>query len=389
MDTTQLPAEGPLGVYIHVPYCAHRCPYCDFYLRVGRPDAAFVDRVLEQWTHMAPRLGPGARLGSVYWGGGTPGLLEPRAVARVMEAIHAHTPLAPGAEVTLEVNPNDCLDARLVGWRAAGVTRVSLGVQSLRDHTLKGLGRDHKADGARAALKAVARAGFFSWSADVIFGHPVQTAQELLEELRELADAAPHLSAYCLTYEPGTTLDRWREKGRVVPISNAQEAALYEQVQEHLHALGFQQYEVSSHARPGHAAVHNRLYWAGHSTLGLGPAAASYVRAANGTARRWRHAPDLDAFLRGGVPEVDVDDMAAPAALLDRIFTGLRDMQRGVDLVALESDHGVAVTRAVEEALRAEVALGALKEVRARHFVLTRGGALWADRVARNVLTAR
>ncbi|MEW5847327.1 MAG: radical SAM family heme chaperone HemW [Myxococcota bacterium] len=378
--------QAPTGVYVHVPYCRHRCPYCDFYLVVGRPTPAFTDALLADWSAARELLAGVSTLESVYLGGGTPGRMAPGEVGRLLEAIHAAIPLKAGAEVTLEVNPDDVTAETLAGWRAAGVTRISLGVQALDDATLRWLGRGHSAEETLGALEAVAAAGFPTFSADIIFGAPQQPLSALDEAVRIMAGLAPHISAYCLTYEENTNLGRRVEKGRVMPLDNDVEADLYERVRDGLHRAGLRQYEVSNHARPGHAAVHNRLYWAGAPTLGLGPAAASYLRFSDGTARRWRVAPDLDAYLRGERRAVDVDEMAPALALRDRIFAGIRDLERGVDLRRLEVEHGVGVPDDVVAALEREVAAGALERVGEGRYRLTPSGALVGDRVARGVV---
>jgi oxygen-independent coproporphyrinogen-3 oxidase len=372
-------------VYVHVPYCKHRCPYCDFYLKVGRPDARFAQRVVQEWEANRALLGPGAVPVALYLGGGTPGLLPVPDLALILESL-ARPGLARGAEVTLEVNPNDVTQENVVGWRAAGVTRVSLGVQSLDAATLRALGRDHDGKEALTAMERLAAGGFASFSVDLIFGSHAQTVPALQEDLRVVTQLAPHVSAYCLTYEAGTHLDKRRAQGRLTPITVDDEADRYLMVQHALKDAGFTQYEVSSHARPGHHAVHNRLYWAGCSTLGLGPAGASYLRFSNGTARRWRTAPDLEAYLGGTFAPSDEEDFDPHHALLDRMFAGVRDLERGLDLAALESDHGVPVPPWAESHLQREVKEGALVRVGPRHFRLTQEGALVGDRVARGLV---
>jgi oxygen-independent coproporphyrinogen-3 oxidase len=375
-----------VGLYVHVPYCARRCAYCDFYSSVGRPGAAYVDALLREWTALAAAHGPFPSLATTYLGGGTPGLLPAPELHRLLDGLHARAPLLPGAEVTLEANPRDVSPSVVLAWKRAGVTRVSLGVQSLDDPTLTFLGRDHDAAQAREALHAVAQAGLVSFSADLIFGAPVQAPTALERDLTEVGGLAPHVSAYCLTWSPGTPLHaRWLAGG-LEPLPGDQEADRQERVRDHLHALGLRQYEVSNHARPGHQAVHNRLYWAGSPTLGLGPGASSYLRWANGTARRWRNAPDLQAYLAGGGRAEDVEDLSPEAALRDRLFCGLRDMEQGVNLPRLEADHGAPVPADAEDGLRAECRTGALEEVGPRHYRVTSAGALFADRVARAVV---
>jgi oxygen-independent coproporphyrinogen-3 oxidase len=384
-------AEGQratAGVYVHVPWCRYRCPYCDFYLVVGRPDPAFVPRVLEQWR--ADRAELGAEVGalaSVYLGGGTPGLLAPAQVGQLLEGVARDVPLAPGAEVTLEANPHDCTQDNVDGWVAAGVTRVSLGVQSLQADVLRFLGRDHSEGEARAALERLGRSGLRTFSADLIFGSPGQGVDAVAEDARALAALAPHISAYCLTYEPGTELSRRRDRGRLTILDDDAEADRYESVQHALGQAGFVQYEVSSHARPGHHAVHNRLYWAGTTTLALGPGGVSFVRSPlDGTARRWRTRPDVKAYLQGERARVDEESFLPQEALMDRIFSGMRDLERGVDLARLAQEHHVALPAGVARVLAEQVAHGTVEQVGPMHFRVTQKGALLADHIARRVL---
>ncbi|MBI5494073.1 MAG: radical SAM family heme chaperone HemW [Deltaproteobacteria bacterium] len=380
------PVVRPAGVYIHVPWCKHRCAYCDFYFVVGRPDPRFAQAVVDEWRERRGQLGEAPALVGLYFGGGTPGLLLPEQVHAIISAVGREAALTPGAEVTLEVNPRDVSPASVAAWRAAGVTRVSLGVQSFHDATLKRLGRGHTGADARTAVERLAGAGFRELSIDLIFGADTQGADELDRDLALASSMADHVSVYCLTYEEGTHLTRLRSRGRLAALDSDGEADRYERVQARLTASGFRQYEPSNYARPGHEAVHNRLYWQGRAYLGLGPGAASYLRYPDGTAWRGRNAPDLEGYLAGRAHIVDEEHLDGAHALADRMFAGLRDMERGIALDALEAEHQVRVPGDVEGALEQYAREGLLERAAPRCFRVTARGALLADRIASSVL---
>lgn len=273
-----------LGVYVHVPFCETVCPYCDFAVEVARLDAdlerEFVDLLLRELDGARAAFAAeleGRRLATVYLGGGTPSLLTPAAVERLLGALgdaFAGTP----DEVTLELNPGRVEIARVPGFRDAGVTRVSVGLQSLHDETLRKLGRAHTADEARAGLEACLAAGFPSLSADLIFGAPGQTEDELMADLDWLMRArVPHVSCYGLTIEPGTPFARAEARGQLDTPDEDAGLRMYRVLRGALRSGGLLQYEISSFSRVRHRSRHNQRYWQRQSVLGLGPSAASLL----------------------------------------------------------------------------------------------------------------
>ena len=252
MPASRPEARGDLGIYVHWPFCVRKCPYCDFnvHIRAQVDDRAWRDALATELAHFA-RLMPGRTLGSVYFGGGTPSLMAPDSVAALLDAAAGHFALAPDVEVTLESNPED--SGRLAGYRAAGVTRLSLGVQSLRDPDLAALGRGHSAAQAREAV-AQAQRLFAATSFDLIYARPGQGPEAWRDEIGEaLALAAGHLSLYQLTFEPGTAFHLALRRGALAAPGEDTAAALYELTQESCAAAGYSAYEVSSHAVPGPA----------------------------------------------------------------------------------------------------------------------------------------
>ncbi|MCS0502497.1 radical SAM family heme chaperone HemW [Ancylobacter mangrovi] len=270
-----VPADPGFGVYVHWPFCKAKCPYCDFnsHVRHSPPDQArFVAAFRAEIAHMRALTGQ-RRTQSVFFGGGTPSLMEPATVAAILEAIEAAWPLDRDAEVTLEANPTSVEAARFRGYRAAGVNRVSLGVQALDDAALRALGRMHSAEEALAAV-AVARAAFERVSFDLIYARPEQSPAEWGAELaRAIAEGCEHLSLYQLTIEEGTPFAALHRAGRLVTPDGERARALWDVTQEVTAAAGLPAYEISNHARPGAESRHNLLYWRYGEYAGIGPGA--------------------------------------------------------------------------------------------------------------------
>jgi oxygen-independent coproporphyrinogen-3 oxidase len=275
-----------MRVYIHVPFCARRCSYCDFAIAVRRdtPSDDFARAVLQEWSlrRDAPAATGASELETVYFGGGTPSRLAPAALGRILAGLEAVYPVAPGAEITLEANPDDVTPARAAAWRALGINRVSLGVQSFSPVVLDWMHRTHTADQALGAVDILRAAGFGNLSLDLIYGVPAGLGRDWDADLGQALGLAPeHLSLYALTVEAGTPLGKWTARREALPLADDLVAGEYLRAHDRLEAAGFHHYEVSNAARPGHRAVHNSGYWEGQPFLGLGPSAAS-------GAGRWR-----------------------------------------------------------------------------------------------------
>ncbi|MFT3691850.1 MAG: coproporphyrinogen-III oxidase family protein [Kofleriaceae bacterium] len=306
-----------LGVYVHYPWCRKLCPYCDFAVEVGPPEhGAYARAITDEIARRADKF-PG-ELVSIYFGGGTPSLWDPECLAKVIEDIRRRWN-APN-EVTIEANPTDCTDERLAAWRAAGIDRVSIGVQSLVADELVVLGRDHRFGDGPAALQRVLGHGLRA-SCDFILGTPTPKSYDW--SWLQLADTGVgHLSVYELTIEERTQFGTRVAAGKLIPRDEDTLAELYERADRELGARGFEHYEISSYARPGQRAIHNSLYWRGLPFLGVGVGAASLEVRPDGSGeratnpRRWR---DYAAGVPPTVIESDPDDMAA-----DRLWLGMR-----------------------------------------------------------------
>ncbi|MEW6256445.1 MAG: radical SAM family heme chaperone HemW [Pseudomonadota bacterium] len=329
-------SEGGFGVYVHWPFCLAKCPYCDFnsHVRHAPPDQArYVAAFRREIAHMRALHGP-AEAQTVFFGGGTPSLMEPATVAAILEAIHAAWPIAADAEITLEANPTSVEAERFLGYRAAGVNRLSLGVQALDEADLKSLGRMHSVEEALAAV-AIARATFARVSFDLIYARPRQTPESWADELRRALDVGcDHHSLYQLTIEPGTAYERLYSAGKLILPDDDHARALWDVTQEIMGAAGLPAYEISNHARPGQESRHNLIYWRYGTYAGVGPGAhgrltAGEMRRATFTEKhpeRWLEAVETRGH--GLVSE----DLLDPQTQADEfLLMGLR-IAEGIDL---------------------------------------------------------
>src|SRR5262245_21047646 len=274
-------SDATVGVYVHVPYCERVCPYCDFAVvaapRLAAPrEERLVAALRAELAARAPAFA-GRTLASVYFGGGTPSVLRPGSLAGGLEVVRgAFAAPAAESEITLEVNPSTLESARLPAFRAAGVTRVSLGIQSFDDGVLRRLGRAHRAAAGHAALAACRAAGFANVSLDLLFAAPGQDLATLERDLAVARAFGPeHVSAYELTWEPETPFGRAAARGRLAPAPEELALQMIETVEARLAEAGFERYEISSYARPGFESAHNRRYWERRPVLAVGPGAAS------------------------------------------------------------------------------------------------------------------
>jgi oxygen-independent coproporphyrinogen-3 oxidase len=265
----------PFAVYVHWPFCLSKCPYCDFNSHVrhgGIDEARFVRAYETEIAATAARV-PGRVVSSIFFGGGTPSLMQRSSVQAILDCVGKHWSIAPDVEVTLEANPTSVEATRFQGFRAAGVNRVSLGVQALDDTALKELGRLHTAQEALDAV-AVARSIFDRYSFDLIYARPRQTLETWATELkRAIAEAAEHLSLYQLTIEPDTPFFDLHKAGKLALPGEDLARDLYDLTQAVCSDAGLPAYEISNHARPGAECRHNLIYWRGHDYAGVGPGA--------------------------------------------------------------------------------------------------------------------
>jgi oxygen-independent coproporphyrinogen-3 oxidase len=323
-------SESILALYIHWPFCVSKCPYCDFnsHVRASVDQDVWREALLADLAWEAAAA-PGRRLGSIFFGGGTPSLMPPQTVAALIEAAEAHWGFAPGIEITLEANPSSVEAARFADLAAAGVNRVSLGLQSLDDAALRFLGRAHDSAEGLAAL-GIAQRIFRRVSFDLIYALPGQSRQAWRSELgRALSFGTGHLSLYQLTIEPGTRFAAMAARGALEPVDPDHGATLYELTRAMTEAAGRPAYEISNHARPGEESRHNLAYWGYQPYCGIGPGAHGRR---GGIATRRHRKPEnwLAAIARTGSGIAEQDQLSARDRGLEALLMGLR-LRDGVE----------------------------------------------------------
>ena len=340
-----------LALYIHWPFCLSKCPYCDFnsHVRERIPQTRFRDALRAELAWEAARLGR-RRLTSVFFGGGTPSLMEPDTVARVLDDAFRLFDPEPDIEITLEANPTSVEAGRLAAFRQAGVNRASLGVQSLDPDALHMLGRQHSASQAVAALEA-ARAIFPRLSFDLIYARPGQTETSWRTELRAaLALAADHLSLYQLTIEPGTAFEGLHRRGELVLPEDDDAARLYEATAEEAACFGLLPYEISNYAKPGAESRHNLAYWRYADYAGIGPGAHGRVSVGGQLLATRRHrAPEpwADRVERDGHGSTTETILGAGEKAQEMLLMGLR-LAEGIDVARFEARTGVPLADAID-----------------------------------------
>ncbi|MEX0911817.1 MAG: radical SAM family heme chaperone HemW [Gemmatimonadota bacterium] len=318
----------PSSLYVHVPFCARRCSYCDFAVEATRdaPVDAWLEAVRTELALTAAERGWDGplELETLYVGGGTPSLLGTGAMQRFVDVIAPHAVLTPGAEWTCEANPESFPLELALDWRAAGVTRLSLGAQTFDARALRWMGRLHGPDGPGEALAAARRAGFDNVSIDLIFGLPARLMRDWAADLDQALELEPdHVSLYGLTAEPGAPLGRWVTEGREALADEDRYADEYLAAHDRLTRAGFEHYEVSNFGRPGARSRHNFVYWSGAPYVALGPGAHAYFP----PRRRWNlrsWSAYSDALRADRLPIEDEEYVDADASDLERIWLGLR-----------------------------------------------------------------
>lgn len=332
----RLSALPPLALYVHLPWCARKCPYCDFNSHPTRnpiPENEYVDALIADLEQALPGIW-GRRVYSVFFGGGTPSLFSAAAIDRLLAAFRARLPLVAEVEVTLEANPGSFEAEKFRDYRAAGVNRLSIGIQSFNDNHLRALGRIHNADEARRAI-AIAQQHFDNFNLDLMYALPQQRIEEAREDVREaVAVGAPHLSFYHLTLEPGTP---FHQSPPPVPDEDAA-ADIHDMVVESLEAAGYRHYETSAYAQPGRECQHNLNYWRFGDYLGIGAGAHSKLSFPDRIVREVRHR----------LPRTYMEQVQAGAAVHEQRVLTRKDLPFEFMLNALRLSEGFAVSEYLE-----------------------------------------
>lgn len=333
------------ALYVHVPFCLHKCPYCDFnaYSGLGRLIEPFVEALCREIVSYS-----GLHVPTISFGGGTPSLLSGAQLTEVLKSCRSCLDIAPDAEISLEANPGTLDLPLLEAYREAGVNRLSFGAQSFHNNELRWLGRDHTADQTRNAVAVARKAGFENLSLDLIFGLPGQTLHAWEESLVQALSLAPdHLSCYALTVEDHTPLGRRVSSGRTPAPDSDVQADQYELAQDLLDQAGFVHYEISNWARPGYESRHNMTYWRNEPYVGVGPGAHSYfegrrfstVRSPGEYIRRVARPHPLGEGIPAGAPIAEIEVVDPKTDLFDTLTQGLR-LIAGVDLATVRQRHG-------------------------------------------------
>ncbi|MBI2988603.1 MAG: radical SAM family heme chaperone HemW [Deltaproteobacteria bacterium] len=330
--------EG-FSLYVHIPYCVSKCPYCDFNSHVVPkiPEDEYNGALIQEMACYAQREDwRGRKLKSIFFGGGTPSTFSPASIGKILERSVSLFTFDRDVEITLEANPGTVDGAHFSGYRSCGVNRISIGAQTFQSRLLKFLGRVHTADESREALKTVHQAGFENFSVDLIYAIPGQSLADLKADLEEaLSFHPPHLSAYNLTIEEGTPFHREYRQGKIRNLPEEEEIAMAELIGETLSRTGLERYEISNYARPGWHSRHNVNYWRSGDYLGIGAGAHSYKQQQDNGALgcRWQNekspATYMERVLKSGQAVVEREQSDPAKAVAEFMFLGLR-MTRGI-----------------------------------------------------------
>jgi len=341
------------SLYLHIPFCEHKCIYCDFYSISPRESAdrneglirRFLDALKGEISLRSRDERFKASYETVFFGGGTPSLLSPSAIDGILDALAGSFSIERDAEITLETNPGTVDPQKLKAFRAVGVNRLSLGVQSFYDDDLQFLSRIHSSRQAKESIREAHQAGFQNVSIDLIFALPSQTRDRWESNLRQAVELNPtHLSCYSLILEPNTPLLRMVESGQVTLLSVEQDAELYEHTIHFLGTQGYEQYEVSNFAKPGFKSRHNSNYWNHTNYLGFGPSAHSFWSTAQsgGLPKRWWNLADVTGYAerleRGNLPVAGEEELTTERLIEEEVLLGLRS--EGVDAAGFPRKFG-------------------------------------------------
>ncbi len=363
----------PLALYIHWPFCVSKCPYCDFnsHVREQVDEQSWANALLADMAHEATLM-PGRPLSSIFFGGGTPSLMPPATVAALIDAAERHRGFTENIEITLEANPSSVEAARFTDLAAAGVNRVSLGLQSLDDKALAFLGRAHSVKESLSALE-VAQAKFGRVNIDLIYARPDQTAADWEGELaRAIGLGTSHLSLYQLTIEPGTRFATLVREGQFVPADDDDAAALYELTQAMTSAAGLPAYEISNHARDGQQSRHNLTYWRYWDYIGIGPGA--HGRRLNSATQRHKKPENFLSGVERNNHGIVTEEILDPETrAMEALLMGLR-LAEGIDLNDIASRTGVPLDQLVDSQAIAGIAKLGLISQDGDHLTVTLQG---------------
>jgi oxygen-independent coproporphyrinogen-3 oxidase len=369
------------GIYIHIPFCKQACTYCNFHfsttlnLKNDLLKALKKEIILAGGSHTNSE-----KIATIYFGGGTPSLLATGEIADILATIKQYFSISPGAEISLEANPDDIQTPVLVEWMEMGINRLSLGVQSFNEQELRWMNRAHHAGQSLQSIDDILAAGFTNVSVDLIYGSPLLTNEAFIKNVNTILDKnIPHVSAYALTVEPKTALHKMISLQKSPPVDEARQAEQFEILLSMLEKAGFEQYEISNFARPGFRSRHNSSYWSGEPYFGFGPSAHSY----DGKNIRWWNIANNALYIKSieqGVIPSEEEKLTATQQLNESIMISLRTME-GLDLEKIKKQFG--------EDYEKKIVVNAQKYINDKKLiydkaklVLTKEGKFFADGIA-------
>lgn len=367
------------GIYIHIPFCRRACHYCNFHFSTslkGKND--FLEALLKEISLQKDYL-QGFPVDTIYFGGGTPSLLEAGELQSIFSALHQNYNVQPGAELTLEANPDDITREKLQAWQQAGINRLSIGIQSFFEADLRWMNRAHNAEQARNSIRMSQDAGFTNLTIDLIYGTPTLTDENWDSNITEAVIAGvPHLSCYALTVEQGTALEVMIRKNKIANTDTETQARQFTHLINRMQQEGYEHYEISNFAQPGMRSRHNSSYWSGQYYLGLGPSAHSY----NGVSRQWNVANNalyVQSLKRNELP-FEKEELTNRQRINEYIMTSLRTME-GLDLGFVSKNFGEEIAEQLQRSGSKYMNSGKLQH-RNNRFLLTNEGKLFADGIA-------
>ena len=369
------------SIYIHIPFCIKKCPYCDFYSITDQSlKQPFVKALIREMQMVSSHP---LVCDTMYFGGGTPSVLKPENIGRIIENAYGLFNISTDTEITIEVNPGTVTPEKLKGYQSVGINRINIGVQSFQDVNLDFLGRIHSSNDADLTIRGARKAGFDNIGIDLIYGIPGQTKKTWLSDLRKTIEFEPeHLSCYMLTYEKGTPLDRERQQGRFKPVAGSLLAELFETTMEYLTAHGYIQYEISNFAKnASKISRHNFKYWSFSPYLGFGPSAHSFIEP-----RRYWNCRSVKKYIEnikeGRLPVEEKEILSKEQRMMEMIYLGLRKTD-GIDIDAIDENLGINFRQIFAEKIKQLEEDGYILRIQPKNrCALSRKGMLFLDSIA-------
>jgi oxygen-independent coproporphyrinogen III oxidase len=381
------PHSAPIGIYIHIPYCARICPYCDFnvYARKQDEHGDYVDALIAEIDLIAQHQSH-REVATIFIGGGTPSLLPSADIGRMLERLSEHFTVSPDAEITMEANPEGLEADYLRNLRATGISRLSIGIQTHQAHGLKVLGRAHKPETPIRGIAAAREAGFDNLSLDFIFGWPGQTQEDWEHDLDTILEIEPeHASMYSLIIEPNTPYQTAVDRGILVPVDDDRVSEMYEATLDRMQTAGWDHYEISNWARsPEYRSLHNLIYWRNAEYIALGAGAHGHLDGQRYSNIRLP-AKYIESIQAGTLPVADSETIDRATAIAETMMLGLRLTTDGVSTAAFEERHGLPITSIYGETIAYLQSIN-MVEWNDDALRLTRSGLLIANEVAERFL---